>query len=1233
MLAQPDLRLQQELRAVARRGARAAALSWLALGWSALAMLATVWHPRWEWGSPVCLYGLGILALVWTIPAWWLARWRWSLKHTAHMIESRWPELNARLLTAMQLTPDSPGGQFHWLQRRVLHEVLVHSAHQPWRQVISSRWILGSNLGLSLAVVWWVVLWRLVPMEATLSASRGANLGTQTFLDWPVIVEPGDVEVERGSPLLLLARFPTQLPQRVQVVTENASNSTRYEAQQSLDDPLFGVQLPSVTHNFSYHFTYDGHRSPDYQVTVYDLPAVEQFTVTIVPPTYAERPQQVLEQAFTVSVLQGSQLTLEVRGNKPLVRMELVLDEEQSGSTIAMPLDAHDPRIGRVTWTPEATQSWRLRLVDERQRTNRDPETFRVTVLPNRLPKLRWTFPGRDSRVSPLEEVVLEGEVSDDIGVERYGLLIERPGHPPQRVELGTKVPGGTLQSFAYTVHLESWDLQPNDVLAVAWFACDRDEQGKLRETMSELLWLEIRPYEEIYRELDLPGGNAGNLAGGNQPEQQGLQRLLERQKQIVTALFNQIRHAEPWSEELAERIEVIRQSQQMVRERVLSQMPELETPMAQRLGGQAADAMQQVLQRLDESRAGSSQQPLSLAYTAAQEAYQALLRLRTRETRVAQGQQGGGGAGGGASPAEQQLRELELSDRQQRYQTRSQATSAIPPQQEELAMLARLKELAQRQADLAEKLRELEAARHFARDPQQQQELERQLKRLREEQQQLLQDADALRDRWAQSPRQEQFSPWRQQLEQTRRHLLESSEQLREGRLSQALSSAQRAERDLQRLQQEFRQQTSARFAQQLRELREAARQLQLQEALLREQLQHVQESSRAHLRGSRERQQLEAEFHQQAQQVQDWLQQARQLVQESETAEPLLSQQLYENLRQLRGTRFEQALESLPPLIRQGMFPQAQQAEQQVQRGLDQLQQGIDQAARAVLGDEVEGMRRAKAELAELSQQLREEFERQQAARAGPDDTSARQGDPNSSRAGHSSSTSAEPTNSNDRPDSSSRTSAQSGAQGQADDRADQTGPPASATSSSADTASGGSDSTGSATEGQTAQRGETTRAPRPGLRGGRSSAQSPASAQGGFDRSGGGGNAGPLTGDGYREWSERLRDVETMLSDPELQAEVARLREQARSLRADFQRHSVTPNWELVRTTLYQPLQQLQHVLSEEVARREDPERLVPIDRDPVPSRYRELVRQYYERLARDTPASSSTLPEQP
>ena len=129
----------------------------------------------------------------------------------------------------------------------------------------------------------------------------------------------------------------------------------------------------------------------------------------------------------------------------------------------------------------------------------------------------------------------------------------------------------------------------------------------------------------------------------------------------------------------------------------------------------------------------------------------------------------------------------------------------------------------------------------------------------------------------------------------------------------------------------------------------------------------------------------------------------------------------------------------------------------------------------------------------------------------------------------------------------------------------------------------------------------------------------------------RSGGGGGggsggaadgeqAGPLTGDNFTDWSDRLRNVEEMVDSPDLRTEVARIRETAQGVRAEFKRHSVQPNWDLVNTRISAPLAELRNRLTEELARRESKQSLVPINRDLVPTKYAERVRRYYEELGR-------------
>jgi hypothetical protein len=68
----------------------------------------------------------------------------------------------------------------------------------------------------------------------------------------------------------------------------------------------------------------------------------------------------------------------------------------------------------------------------------------------------------------------------------------------------------------------------------------------------------------------------------------------------------------------------------------------------------------------------------------------------------------------------------------------------------------------------------------------------------------------------------------------------------------------------------------------------------------------------------------------------------------------------------------------------------------------------------------------------------------------------------------------------------------------------------------------------------------------------------------------------------------------------------------------MRAEFRQRGRQPDADVVRQQVLTPLTQVRVWLQDELARREKTDSLVPLDRDPVPDNYAELVRQYYEKL---------------
>jgi hypothetical protein len=71
----------------------------------------------------------------------------------------------------------------------------------------------------------------------------------------------------------------------------------------------------------------------------------------------------------------------------------------------------------------------------------------------------------------------------------------------------------------------------------------------------------------------------------------------------------------------------------------------------------------------------------------------------------------------------------------------------------------------------------------------------------------------------------------------------------------------------------------------------------------------------------------------------------------------------------------------------------------------------------------------------------------------------------------------------------------------------------------------------------------------------------------------------------------------------------------------VRFQYKRHAEKPDWAVVRLQMVAPLAEVRSRIGEELARRESNEAVVPIDRDPVPTKFSELVRRYYEQLGKE------------
>ena len=336
----------------------------------------------------------------------------------ARAIEQVYPELRQAIRTAVEQRPEQ-GHEFGFLQKRVISEALAHARANDWNRLRPPpRFrLVATRVVTACAAVWAGVLTAAGRFPVGPSFIRGQGALT-------VEVTPGNAEVERGSAVIIAARFGPRRPRQAVLVWRNADGRTQNAAMaRSLSDPVYAFTLPALRKDTRYYVDYEGKSTEEFRLTVFDLPALAQANAALDYPDYTGLTDRRIEDTRRVSAVEGTRVEYEFLVNKPLRRAAL---READGQETE--LTAANPERTRfvTTFTLEKSRRYALRLEDDLGRVNPRPDDIRLEALPNRRPELKLTFPQGDRRVSALEEVRLQAEGRDDFKLLDYGLASAR---------------------------------------------------------------------------------------------------------------------------------------------------------------------------------------------------------------------------------------------------------------------------------------------------------------------------------------------------------------------------------------------------------------------------------------------------------------------------------------------------------------------------------------------------------------------------------------------------------------------------------------------------------------------------------------------------------------------------------------------------------------------------------------------------------------------------------------
>ena len=538
--------LRQALDQVARRFRRLRLWRGLALCWLAWSILALLLYlvsarPGFEWlagqerliSLAMMAAGTGILCGLFAGRAARDPRW------VARRIEARHPDLNAALLAAVEQNAEDPSGQLGYLQTAVIRQALEHGRRSDWNRAVPARAMRLSQFAHAGALGLLVLAAAALAGQVyTRASDRTKPVPAAQAFD--VVVEPGSTEIERGTSLLVVARFKGTVPERVSMAIEGLpQGSTKQAMTRSLEDPMFAGRVESVDADLSYRVEFDGQSTETYLVKVYETPELERTDAALVFPQYTGLAPKTVEDIRHVTAVEGTELTLLCRLNKEVATARLV-DEKGVATALSSRGSGH---VYQATFTLADSHRYRVELVDARRPAQQAEDRDRRERHPQQAGR-------RHHDAALARRAGLAGRRAQAQGAARRRL---RRGAPRPQLHAGGS--GGARDCFRDARTSRPGRRQPS--------TCSTSSRCRPCPTSSsptssgprtsaptaspaaptgDMFFAEVRPFEEIFRQGEQPPSGSAENEGQQGQNAQQADRLAELQKQIINGTWKLIR-------------------------------------------------------------------------------------------------------------------------------------------------------------------------------------------------------------------------------------------------------------------------------------------------------------------------------------------------------------------------------------------------------------------------------------------------------------------------------------------------------------------------------------------------------------------------------------------------------------------------------------------------------------------------------------------------------------------
>jgi hypothetical protein len=978
--------LRKNLRRIKRRRARLLRLREISMGVALMAILfAVLAILEMKFQLPpagrIALTGILVVAagaLVWRY-IHVHRRMGQDVRRIAHYVDEHIPELEQRLITAMEFGEKRPTDGSSPLVERLWQDTLVQFRSLDTGRVsfIRSAWPAAAAALLVLGGLFYA-LWNV--NDFSLAGLRVLRPWAQPYataaLPVGLTVEPGTIKIQRGNDVMLIARIANAVPKQVDLYLQTDSISwSRVPMTREGAENTYVYFLAALKKDVAYYVDIGLKRSDRHRISVFDLPRVEQIAVDYVYPQYTGIENKTVKDRGDVIAPQGTRITLHAAFNKAVAKAAVHFGD---GTTLDLAADGQTAS-GSFIVTKDATYT--INVIDTQQMENEDPYEYFVRSVPDAPPTVTLIRPGRDRRVMSLEEVSVVAAAEDDYGLAGFALNYMVAGGENREVDflaVQKEQPHVSIHGRT-TLYLEDLAVKPGDFVFYYLTARDNNRLRGVSEIVSDIYFLEIVATEEAFRRAPQQAGGGGG--GRGRPSS----ALVENQKHIIAATWKLLKQRKEISPaKFEENVSTITDSQRQVMQRAQLSLRRLSERLsfADKSYQRAVDHLKQAVTAMEAAIEKLTSRQLEEALGPEQSALQAIMKAQSesRNTLIQTARRRGGGGGGSRQNREREdlkeLFEMEMGRLENRYELPKQVAAAQQGGEKD-DTLEKLRDLARRQERLNRSQKDFSRRQDRMTAEQRKRHLE-ELRREQEELRQAAQELSRQMSRFARRDGVRQWSDRQRQLEDAARQMQEAEHNLRRQDTGPALTKGRQAAENLRDQEQEMRLDRQATVSNLIDALNRKAQALQRQEQQILRKLQALKskqdsESPPAESQAIRQTKDVLADKEKMQQEIAETEVMLKTIGSKGRrTDKPDIADRALETLRALKAEGVKGRIEKSRRMLEEGWLSLSMETEKKIEQSIERVSQRLRNLERPAAPSREEQIRQAAADAGGLRREL---------------------------------------------------------------------------------------------------------------------------------------------------------------------------------------------------------------------------------------------------------------------